>query len=73
MIGQTISHYRIPEKLGWAAAAWAWFTRPKTVLLHRLPSDPAEVEFIGPVAEAEVYVYGVRQLLSDLYPVEGLR
>ena len=41
-----------------------------------MPSDPAGVEFIGPVVlapESKVYVYGVRQLLSDLYLVEGLR
>jgi len=33
-------------------------------------------EFIGPVVlapESKVYVYGLRQLLSDLYLVEGLR
>ena len=38
--------------------------------------DPAGVEFIGPevlAPENKVYVYGVRQLLSDLYLVEGLR
>ena len=27
LIGQTLSHYRIVEK--WAAAAWAWCTKPK--------------------------------------------
>ena len=27
-VGQTVSHYRIVEK--WAAAAWAWSTRPRT-------------------------------------------
>ena len=40
-----------------------------------MPSDPAGVEFIGPVVltpDSKAYVYGVRQLLSDLYLVEGL-
>ncbi|PYX55372.1 MAG: hypothetical protein DMG76_18255 [Acidobacteria bacterium] len=40
------------------------------------PSDPAGVEFIGPIlmtADARTYVYGYRRLLSDLYVVEGLK
>ena len=40
------------------------------------PSDPAGVEFIGPIlmtADAKTYVYGYRRLLTDLYVVDGLK
>jgi Tol biopolymer transport system component len=47
----------------------------RTLWKQLMPSDPAGVEFIGPVVltpDGKDYVYGVRQLLSDLYLVEGL-
>jgi len=47
----------------------------RTLWKELMPSDPAGVEFIGPVVltpDSKAYVYGVRQLLSDLYLVEGL-
>ena len=47
----------------------------RTLWKQLMPSDPAGVEFIGPVVltpDSKAYVYGVRQLLSDLYLVEGL-
>jgi eukaryotic-like serine/threonine-protein kinase len=47
----------------------------RTLWKQLMPSDPAGVEFIGPVVltpDSQAYVYGVRQLLSDLYLVEGL-
>ena len=47
----------------------------RTLWKQLMPSDPAGVEFIGPVVltpDSKGYVYGVRQLLSDLYLVEGL-
>ena len=51
-------------------------TGHRTLWKQFMPTDPAGVEFIGPVVlplnNAEVYVYGVRQLLSDLYLVDGL-
>ena len=50
-------------------------TGQRTLWKQLMPSDPAGVEFIGPVVltpDAHAYVYGVRQLLSDLYLVEGL-
>jgi hypothetical protein len=50
-------------------------TSQRTLWKQLSPSDPAGAEFIGPVVltpDAEVYVYGVRQLLSDLYLVQGL-
>jgi len=48
----------------------------RTLWKQLMPSDPAGVEFIGPVVltpDSKAYVYGVRQLLSDLYLVEGLK
>ncbi|MGC2324845.1 MAG: hypothetical protein WA463_19575, partial [Terriglobales bacterium] len=47
----------------------------RTLWRQLMPSDPAGVEFIGPVVltpDTKAHVYGVRQLLSDLYLVEGL-
>jgi eukaryotic-like serine/threonine-protein kinase len=47
----------------------------RTLWKQLMPTDPAGVEFIGPVVltqDSKTLVYGVRQLLSDLYLVEGL-
>jgi eukaryotic-like serine/threonine-protein kinase len=52
-----------------------WQTGQRTLWKQLMPSDPAGVEFIGPVVltpDTKACVYGVRQLLSDLYVVEGL-
>lgn len=52
-----------------------WQTGQRTLWKQLMPTDPAGVEFIGPVVvtpDTRAYVYGVRQLLSDLYLVEGL-
>jgi len=52
-----------------------WQTGQRTLWKELMPTDPAGVEFIGPVVltpDTKAYVYGVRQLLSDLYLVEGL-
>jgi Tol biopolymer transport system component/predicted Ser/Thr protein kinase len=51
-------------------------TGERTLWKQLIPNDPAGVEFIGPVVltpDAHASVYGVRQLLSDLYLVEGLK
>jgi eukaryotic-like serine/threonine-protein kinase len=48
----------------------------RTLWKELRPSDPAGVEFIGPIlmtADAKTYVYGYRRLLTDLYVVDGLK
>jgi Tol biopolymer transport system component len=50
-------------------------TGKRTFWKQLMPTDPAGVEFIGPVVltpDSKILVYGVRQLMSDLYLVEGL-
>ena len=51
-------------------------TGRRTLWKELRPSDPAGVEFIGPIlmtADAKTYVYGYRRLLTDLYVVDGLK
>jgi len=51
-------------------------TGKRTLWKELRPSDPAGVEFIGPIlmtADAKTYVYGYRRLLTDLYVVDGLK
>jgi eukaryotic-like serine/threonine-protein kinase len=51
-------------------------TGKRTLWKELRPSDPAGVEFLGPIlmtADASTYVYGYRRALTDLYVVEGLR
>jgi predicted Ser/Thr protein kinase len=48
----------------------------RTLWKELRPSDPAGVEFLGPIlmtADEKTYVYGYRRLLTDLYVVEGLK
>ncbi len=51
-------------------------TGRRTLWKELRPSDPAGVEFIGPIlmtADAKTYVYGYRRALTDLYVVDGLK
>jgi eukaryotic-like serine/threonine-protein kinase len=51
-------------------------TGKRTLWKELRPSDPAGVEFIGPILmtpDAKTYVYGYRRLLTDLYVVDGLK
>jgi eukaryotic-like serine/threonine-protein kinase len=51
-------------------------TGRRTLWKELRPSDPAGVEFLGPIlmtADTKTYVYGYRRLLTDLYVVEGLK
>ena len=51
-------------------------TGRRTLWKELRPSDPAGVEFIGPIlmtADTKTYVYGYRRLLTDLYVVDGLK
>ena len=51
-------------------------TGRRTLWKELRPSDPAGVEFIGPIlmtADARTYVYGYRRALTDLYVVDGLK
>ncbi|MGB8733798.1 MAG: hypothetical protein WCC99_21270 [Candidatus Sulfotelmatobacter sp.] len=50
-------------------------TGRRTLWKELRPSDPAGVEYIGPIlmtADTKTYVYGYRRLLTDLYVVDGL-
>src|SRR5271169_1101899 len=73
--GRSIFVYR-PAELPTKVDRIELATGRRTLWKELRPSDPAGVEFLGPIlmtADEKAYVYGYRRLLTDLYVVEGLK
>ena len=73
--GRSIFVYR-PAELPTKVDRIELATSRRTLWKELRPSDPAGVEFLGPIlmtADEKTYVYGYRRLLTDLYVVEGLK
>jgi eukaryotic-like serine/threonine-protein kinase len=73
--GHSIFVYR-PAELPTKVDRIELATGRRTLWKELRPSDPAGVEFLGPIlmtADEKTYVYGYRRLLTDLYVVEGLK
>jgi Tol biopolymer transport system component len=73
--GHSIFVYR-PAELPTKVDRIELVTGRRTLWKELRPSDPAGVEFLGPIlmtADEKTYVYGYRRLLTDLYVVEGLK